>query len=182
MSLWFCYSPDVSELWYRLSNWMAAVWVSYNTSVSLITWNSPAWRQIRVHGSCCTCFICFGSWEVQRLKQEMWEEMMQLRQVRAALGIMSGGHIICFLVGVLEIQWVYFDVYLSIHPLLICSLLNICEALGFSDDGNTDRKSILQAAEQNASGVQCTSLAARHETPVVLNTCLAALETEVSEH
>lgn len=57
-------------------------------------------------------------------------------------------------------------------------VLNVCELLGFSGGSNTDRKSILQAAEQSATGVQCTSPAAKHET----HSCLAALETEVFEH
>lgn len=57
-------------------------------------------------------------------------------------------------------------------------VLNVCEVLGFSGGSNTDRKSILQAAEQSASGVQCTSPAVKHET----HSCLAALETEVFEH
>lgn len=60
-------------------------------------------------------------------------------------------------------------------------VLSICEVLGFSDGSNTDRISILQAAEQNASGVQCTSPAIKHEIPVMPNS-LAALETEISEH
>lgn len=44
------------------------------------------------------------------------EEMMQLKQVRAALGIVSGDRIVCFSVGVPEIQYVYFIlVFISMY-------------------------------------------------------------------
>lgn len=41
---------------------------------------------------------------------------MQLKQVRAALGIVSGDRIVCFSVGVPEIQYVYFIlVFISMY-------------------------------------------------------------------
>lgn len=36
VSLWPCFSPHVSDLWYCLCNSMIAVWIFHSTSVSLI--------------------------------------------------------------------------------------------------------------------------------------------------
>lgn len=70
------FPPVVSKLWCSLSNWMIALQIFHNTLVSFIVQNR----------GCCTDFICFSSWKVHSdWSMRLREEMIQFRQVRAAL-------------------------------------------------------------------------------------------------